>query len=318
MADVATTVVETPAAPVTQAAAPAEPATIASHEAQYGRNGTGAPEPDDEAPLDDVVDEDGQKRSRGSRAKSKMAAARINKLTAEKNALAERIHALEARQAPAAAPKAPAYSLPTPPQPLPFEPEPTIEQFADKDDPYGAWQRALAKWDRKQEQLQAVGTQQQQQFQQTARQAEEYWAGVRQTHQQRLAEAVAKNPSHAQTLQSVSVQPPPVLDAAIMLDSSGVDVALFLATHPHILDEFVLMTAAQPVNEQTVAITRRLLRQRMSAGNTGSVAPSPSLTPAPRPPNPVRTGPMRTTDSPPGDDSMSLAAHERHFGKGKR
>lgn len=301
-------------APVTPPSAPAEP-TIADHEAQYGgpnSTGTGVAPGDEDSPLDDIVDEDShQPRSRGSRAKSKMAAARINKLTAEKIALTQRIEALEAKQQPPASPAQPVFALPAAPRPLPTDPEPTIEQFADQDDPYGAWQRALAKWDRQQESLQAVAGQQQQQFQQTAQQAEAYWTGVRQTHQARLQAAVQANPAAAQALQSVVVQPPPVLDLSIMLDTDSAAVALFLATHPTVLDEFVLMTAAQPVTEQTVAITRRLLRQRMSAGTTGSVAPSSLPTP-PRPPNPVRTGATRSTSEAPGEGA-SIADHAKYW-----
>ncbi len=56
---------------------------------------------------------------------------------------------------------------------------------------------------------------------------------------------------------------------------------------------------------------------RAQAGTTGSAA-APQTPVAPRPPNPVRTGPMKTADEPPGDDDMSLANHERYFGLGRR
>lgn len=310
MSDVNAQVVDAPVAAPVPAVEPT-PAPVV--EPPHHLPGT-APEPapvDNDAPLDDVVDDDSHHaRGRGSRAKSKQAAARINKLAGENFLLNQRLQALEAKQKPSTAAE-PVYSLPAAPRPLPSDPEPTIEQFADKDDPYGAWQRALAKWDRQQERLQTITGQQQQQFQQTAQHADAYWTGVRSTHQERLQAAVKANPTAAATLQSVQVQPPPVLDLSIMLDNQSADVALFLATHPTILDEFVLMTAAQPVTEQTVAITRRLLRQRMSAGTTGSVAPSP-LPNAPRPPNPVRTGATRVADPVPGDGA-SIADHAKYF-----
>jgi hypothetical protein len=304
---VATPVVETPVA------AP-EATTIAEHESTLGTTQAG----EDDAPLDDVVDDDRQSRGRGSRAKSKMAAARINKLTGEILTLRQRLEAHEAAQKSPTPKAEPVFALPEPPRVPQGDPEPTIEQFADRDDPYGAWQRALAKWDRHQEALQASVGQQQQQFQQTAQQAEQYWAGVSQTHVQRLAALVARDPNAASVLQSVKLQIPPLLDRSIMLDENSADVALYLASHPSELDDFVLRTAAQPVTEQTVAITRRLLRQRMTAETTGSVAPSQPLPTPPSPPNPVRTGAIRSADAPPGDDSMSIAAHERFFGKKRR
>lgn len=307
---VATPVAETPVA------APTEATTIAEHESTLV--GSEPASGDDDAPLDDVVDDDRQSRGRGSRAKSKMAAARINKLTGEILTLRQQLEAQEAKMAPSQRAPEPVYALPEPPRAPQGDPEPTIDQFADRDDPYGAWQRALAKWDRQQESLQASVGQQQQQFQQTAQQAEAYWTGVSQAHFQRVSALVAKDPNAATVLQSVKLQIPPLLDRSIMLDEHSADVALFLASHPSELDDFVLRTAAQPVTEQTVAITRRLLRQRMTAETTGSVAPSQPLPTPPSPPNPVRTGAIRTADAPPGDDSMSLAAHERFFGRKRR
>lgn len=295
--------------------APAESVTLKDHEQRYGPNGSEPGPDDDDGPLDDVVDED-SKRHRGSRAKSKQAAARINKLVAERHELRQRLEALESKSKQPVTPEPqPVYRVPDVP-PVDFtDPEPTLEQFADKDDPYGAWQRELARWDRRKEAAEETRIHMEAQQRMMTQQAGQYWEQARSTHQQRLIEAVRANPAHAQALQSVQVAPPPLLDWTIMLDNQSADVALFLATHPAVLDEFVLMTAAQPVTEQTVAVTRRLLRQRMAAAPTGSVAPAKLPNPPP-PPNPVRTGALRATDAPPADDSMSLAAHERFFGKG--
>ncbi len=59
---------------------------------------------------------------------------------------------------------------------------------------------------------------------------------------------------------------------------------------------------------------QRLTTPPAQAVSTGSAA---RLLPpaAPRPPNPVRTGPLTTGDSPPDDDDQSLANHERYFGR---
>ena len=253
-----------------------------------------------------------------NRAKSQQAGPddvpRIKELTRRLRQTEEQLQQVLAKSAPPAEvkPLVPAYQPPPQMQASFTEPEPTLEQFADKDDPYGAWQRALAKWDRKQEAAEAAATQQQAQFQRQTQQTQQYWDGVRLGHQQKLVAAVQANPQVAQVLQSVQVQPPPLLDLSIMLDSNSVDVALFLAKNPSVLDEFALMTAVQPVTEQNVAATQRLLRQRMSAVGSGSVASSPVLPPAPRPPNPLRTAPMKTGEALPGDDD-SLEAHEKAF-----
>lgn len=241
---------------------------------------------------------------------AKTGSPRVQKLAREQLAIQDQL------SAPAATPKAepqPIFDLPQAPTPLPHSPEPTIEQFADHDDPYAAWQRALARWDRQQEYLQAQHQQQRQQFQQTAAQAEQYWSNVRATHAQRLQAVVQANPAAAQVLQSVRVQPPPLLDLSIMLDNNSANVALFLASHPDKLDELTLLTASQPVTQQNVEIIRRKLQQMMTAGTTGAVASSPQPMKVPRPPTPVRTGPMQTGETPPSDDE-SLEAHAARYG----
>jgi len=303
----AETLEQTPVAPVEPTPAPVEPPHVLP--------GT-APEPapvDDDSPLDDVVDEDAH-RPRGSRAKSKMAAARINRLTAERNELRQRMEALEKAQQPAEA--KPVYRVPPVPTEDFNEPEPQLEQFADKDDPYGAWMRAQARWDRQKEAHEEGRLHQQAHVQQITRQQQDYWNTVKTTHQQRLMEVIQSNPDAARMLSQArsTVEPPPVLDYAIMLDEDSASVALFLASHPDLLDDFVLRTAPLPVTEQTVATTRRQLRKMMAtAGTTGSVAPSQPLPNAPRPPNPVRTGTIRTGNEPPGDGS-SIADHAKYYG----
>lgn len=319
-------VVEAP----TSTATPDPVASVSEHEQRYGPNGTGDPAPasDDDSPLDDVVDGETaqQQRMRGSRAKSKMAAARINKLTAEKLELRQRIEALEKAQK---APSTPAQSAPQPGYRVPpvpagdfSEPEPQLNDFADKEDPYGAWQRALARWDRRKDEHESMRTHQQAHVQSITRQEAERWRGIADAHNQKLVQAIQQDPNVGRLIGEAQRRlmdttgkafVPPVLDQAILLDSDSVAVAVFLASRPEVLDELVLLTAAQPVNEQTVAITRRLLRQRMTAGTTGSVAPSQPLPNTPKPPNPVRTGSIRTGAEPPGEGS-SIAEHAKFYG----
>jgi len=296
-----------PAAPV------ATPAETARPPVETGPSDR--PADSDEDKPDEGMTRDDRGRWR-RRAKSQQAGAddvpRIKELTKRLRTVEQELQSERAgRQSQTrTAPLVP--TVPQAPQVQFSEREPQLEQFADKDDPYGAWQRALAAYDRKRERAEEQAQHMQAHQQRTTQDVGRYWEGVRTNHQQRLVAAVQANPSHYQALQSVQVAPPPLLDWAIMLDSQSADVALFLATHPTILDEFALMTAVQPVTEATVATTQRLLRQRMTAVGSGAVAPSPSMAPAPRPPTPLRTAPMKTGETAPGDDD-SVEAHERFY-----
>jgi hypothetical protein len=300
-------------APVEAPAPVSAPASTATAVAEPASDIVETGDPD--TPLDDdgepkVRDSKGRWRSRARSQDARPEdVPRIRELTKKLRTMEAEVAALKAPKTPA---PEPVFALPTPPVPAKGDPEPTLEQFADRDDPYGAWQRALAKWDRQQEQLQAESGKQQEQFQQTTTEAEAYWAGVFDQHKQRLTALVAQRPEAATALQSVKIQPPPLLDRAIMLDTNSAEVALYLASHPDKLDELTLMTTSQPVTQQNVEIIRRRLQQMMTAVSSGSVASSPLFVPAPRPPNPLRTAPMTTGDPVPGDDA-SLESHERYF-----
>ena len=288
------------------------------------------PAPVDELPVapvetdadeeDTIVDKQGRVR----KARHKLGLAReenvprIRELTRRLRTVERELEAEKtAKQGPQSGP---VYSLPSPPAPVNMGLEPEIEQFADRDDPYGSWQRALATYDRKKDAAEVFDQAEQQQFEQARQQVGAYWMNVRSTHQMRLAAAAQANPRVSQVLQSVQVKPPPLLDLSIMLDDDSANVAVFLADRPALLDELTLMTAKQPVTQENVAIMRRLLHQKMAAASSGSVASSQVLPPAPRPPNPLRTAPMTAGDSLPSDGD-SLEAHERAFyqrGAGRR
>lgn len=313
--------IETPDMPVGETAAPPTPTPTVAAPAP-------APAPTEDATETDADDdavegeqESSERDSKGRwrpRAKSQQARAedvpRIRELTKKLRTVE---HELQTLKAPKPQAPEPVFQLPTPPAPFKGEDAPTIEQFAAEDDPYGAWLLAKMEWKQQQNQQKADAGKQQDQFAQTTKQAEAYWAGVFDQHKQRLTALVASNPSAAATLQSVTIQPPPVLDRAIMLDPDSATVALFLASHPAQLDELALLTASQPVTQQNVEIIRRRLHQMMSAAPSGSATSSPAFVPAPRPPNPLRTAPMTTGDHPPGDDD-SLEAHERYYGQRAR
>lgn len=272
---------------------------------------------DDDGPLDDVVDDPQGAKIRGSRAKSKQAAARINALTREKHELRQRIEALEKAQAPKPAGPKPVYEVPKVPTAEFADEQPKLEQFADSEDPYGDWILARSEWAARKREHEAVRQHQQTHVDGLSRQQQEYWQQVETRHNAQLQQRMASNPALVPAMQEAAQFVPygSLLDRAIVaLDSRSADVAEYLATHPAMLDEFVLLTDGKPVTEQTVATTRRLLLQRMPAENTGAVAPSQAVPITPRPPTPVRTGAMRTGNEPPADGATSISEHARHFG----
>lgn len=302
--------VSAPAAPV---AAPPEPTSIADHAAAY------SPEPTDQNDSDSGSaetqgDRDAQGRFR-SRAKSQRATPadvpRIQELTRRLRETEEKYSALEKR-VPA---QAPTQTYKPAPVTQFNKPEPTIDQFVDRDDPYGAHLRASMKWELEREAHESAAQARAAYEGYQTHQAREEYRQAEFSHQQRLVQAIASDPRVGQAIQAVQESAraiPPLLDQTIVLDPQGVEIVVFLANHPAVLDEIALLTAAQPVNEQTVARTRRLLRQRMTAGATGSVASSNVLPTAPRPPNPVRTGSMRPSNEAPSEGA-SIADHAKYW-----
>lgn len=110
-----------------------------------------------------------------------------------------------------------------------------------------------------------------------------------------------------------SHEQPSAIHHWIMNRPYGADLLYYLQ-HPDNSEELSELMGLG-VEDQIEALT--LLGQRFKAqpagkaAETGSVAPR-SQKPTPRPPNPVRTGPMRATADPPGEDS-SLAEHEAAY-----
>ena len=108
-----------------------------------------------------------------------------------------------------------------------------------------------------------------------------------------------------------------LIDAWILEHRAGAKVLYHLQKHPEELTDLLHM----PVFDQTDALSllsqRLLPSSRPQATPTGAVAGSPVVLSAPRPPTPVRTGPVRTIDEPPGDDA-SIAAHEKVWGERRR
>jgi hypothetical protein len=333
---------------VTPAAAPAEaptetPATVAD------------PDADDVAEHEAAGERDGRGRFK-HRAQSQRAGAddvpRISKLTSELRetqvrlavaegvtdveAVLERVYPKataaqrEANRAKVAAqvaalakPAAPAAVTPpaataTPAPPVPDDvgdfttPKPQVGDFTDYDD----YVIALSNWnydkrDHERQQQQAKTAAEQAE---TARKAD--WDAKVTTWQTRLAAAKAANPSYETTVATSNIPTTPLMEHVIVIDEHGPDALLFLATHPDVADELFLLTQHAPLTPATVATVQRRLQSRMQAATTGSAAPAP-VTPAPRPPNPVRTAPMTSGTEPPGDES-SLEDHEKYWGRKRR
>lgn len=194
-------------------------------------------------------------------------------------------------------------------QPAHFsEPEPTFEDFAGESDQYTAYLRAVARWEMRKDNFEAAQTY------------------MHQAAQQQAAAAFnAKINAFAQTVPDFQAKVTPFLDEqlpsllveAIARDDNAGQLVYYLATHPAAASEFVLRTDGRQVSDVTVAAVQRLLRQHAQAATTGSATvPARTVTP-PRPPNPVRTGPVRTADEPP-PDGASIAEHARYYSPKRR
>ena len=217
-------------------------------------------------------------------------------------------------------------------QPQPFtKPKPKADQFANEDDPAEAYIDAIADWriDKRlheaNEARLAQETQQSQQQQLAAAHA------TKAALDSRIAEFEKTTPDFWAKLAEVDVEELTMPNVMIQALASDVDNApklmYHLATHPDDLVDAIgyAMPFVDDLSSTTVALVRRRLNRYLSQAlgataqpSTGAPAPAPSVTVAPRPPTPVRTGPLKTGDEPPGDDDSSIDSHEKHFGPKRR
>lgn len=127
-----------------------------------------------------------------------------------------------------------------------------------------------------------------------------------------------KAPDYDQVIDAVKGEQPPELLMAALLDGDNFpELVYYLAKHPVERHEMHLITDGKPITIQHVASVRRILEARMQAGTTGAAAPADPIKRQPRPPTPVRTGPMQTGTEPPGDGA-SLAEHEAFYTRKRR
>lgn len=201
----------------------------------------------------------------------------------------------------------------TPPAPF-TDKEPTLDDFVGKaDDPYAAQVRAAADFDRRK----AEHDRQQAETDRlvAARQEADAqaWQRTVDDHNQRVTKAAEKYPDWQTVV--TGKQATPMLNHAIIAMPNGEEATWFLAHNPDLLTELNLQSLALPSHPTSVGLLQQRISSRMAAGSTGAAPARPVLV-APRPPTPVRTGPMRASvDRPPGDDD-DLSAHRQAYGVG--
>lgn len=313
-------------------AAPEEPGSLADHEAEFS-NAPRVVEADDE-PI-------AQPRHK---AKSQRATPddveKINALTQRLRAAesdlgvkaeredgeSERVYNLRKRTELAEAVRAAkqASSAPRPattPTPIPAPPqfaeaEPTIDKFADKEDPYSSWTRAVAAWDRRKE---AFDGQQQQAAQAPQREMAATNARIETAYKAGALEFVKTAPDFNAVVAAAAHKPtPPALFSAIMSDpANGPRWAYLMAKSDDLFDDLFSFTVNLPFSPETVAMVQRRLKARMPAADTGSAAPQTRPI-TPRPPNPVRTVPTARPASRPPGETASLSDHERAYPVSRR
>ena len=226
--------------------------------------------------------------------------ARLRAAEAERDALkAQSVTSHRETAVPSAPPSPPAAAVP----------KPTPDQFTD----YGEFIEALTDW--KTDQKLIAAEQRRAQAAQQA-QAEQEAKRIETSFNARKAAARLKYDD----FDAVAINAPTripigsLIDAWVMEHKTGADVLYHLQKHPDDLDALL----QQPVLEQAESLA--LLAQRFNghgrtaAAGTGS-APASSTSPVPKPPNPVRTGPLRSGDEPPDEEAASLADHEKWYAR---
>ncbi len=228
----------------------------------------------------------------------------------------------DALKAPAATISAP---VPRPPESVPraivqqqATPKPSVNDFQD----YSDYIEALTDW--KTDQKLAAATERWRQ-EADAQRLSTSW-------RDRVTDARAEYPDfdavafHTETLFPEGS----TIDRWILKHKAGAKVLYHLQRSPAEVNAILALPDEDEQREALALFTQRLSpsqtvssssspqgavsssSSRAQAGSTGSAA-APQTPVAPRPPNPVRTGPMKTADEPPGDDDMSLVNHERYW-----
>lgn len=193
----------------------------------------------------------------------------------------------------------------------PTRPEPSEDEIGTKYQTYAEFTRDQARWVIEQDRAEQARAAEQQQLQQSQQ------AQIS-SYQQRVNAFVAKQPDYNEVVQAAMADfgadfkiAEPAFQVFLTHDN-GPQMLYHLLTHPDQLAEMQALWEGKPASHANVALATRWLQSRVQAVSTGSVAPTPPVIPAPRPPNPVRTGPMKTGDELPSDTD-SLSKHEKAF-----
>jgi len=196
--------------------------------------------------------------------------------------------------------------------PKPFDgKEPTFEQFQNDPDPLAAYTKAVATHIHDQKHSEEATKAHEAAHQQ---QVTEHIQRLNEAHRDRVAKFAAKTPDFNEVAAKASKEPmPDLLKVALLEDDRSGEFVYALAKRPELLSEVILISDGRAVTESNVANMRRLLASRMIGALTGSpTSVQPTYSP-PKPPNPVRTGTLKTTDDPP-DEASSIAEHAKYYG----
>lgn len=316
---------------------PDDDGSLSDHESTFGRARTAPPvePPDGDAGDDDEPVEPpapGKPERPRHRAQSQKATAadvpRIQELTRKLRDAERKVSDLQARTvtpaAPVTAPVAKAVEPTTPVAPA----KPTAPRFTFPE--YDVWigQHPNEDWNGYQSAMldarddwrdaQRSTTQQQRTDADVAAARQEVEAATIEVWKEQIATFKATTPDFDHVVSLVDDREAPALLVRVLLsDEKGAESLYTLAQHPLIYDELILAATDKTVTDQSVATLRRLLHARLQAATTGSAGSTVPPHRAPRPPNPVRTGPIKT-GTPLPDDESSLAEHERAFGPKRR
>lgn len=186
-------------------------------------------------------------------------------------------------------------------------PKPTPDQFTD----YGEYVEALTDWKAEQT-IQRFEAKRQQDAMQLAQSSKQQQLAQQWTA--RIADARKEFPDFdAVALQSDTKIPPgSLIDAWIIEHKSGPRVLYHLQQHPEEVTALLGLSLLDQADSLSLLSQRLTPTSRGSDATTGSLA-APVVPIAPRPPNPVRTGPLSRADDPPDPDKSSLAEHERFY-----
>ena len=305
----------TPATPITATPVAPDNLSLAEHEAQFGESAASVPDATGDSTTIATAAQDrdvrGQFKSPRHRARSQQAGAsdvpRIAELTKKlRDTEAERDALRTAAPARSAVPAEPVQRPIEPARVLPVaevKAKPKLEEFQD----YGEYVEAVTDW--------KIGDARRQDREESARQHEASRLAISWKERVDAAKAEYADFEQIALLNPTNIPQGSLVDAWILEHKAGAKVLYHLQKHS---DELTTLLTL-PLFEQVDALS--LLAQRLTtrplAVTTGAAAAAQNLQPVPRPPTPVRTGPMRAGDEPPGDD-VSLTAHAKFYGDTRR